>query len=156
VKVPRAFPSASIVLLPGTRRCRRCLDPANPKREVEELGGKALALPLDVADADQVELAAAQVEEKLGPIDAWINNAMVLVFSTVPEMTARETDGHGGAPAPKSYHFCGLLALVSAVSKNRSPLDRLNCKQPAVKYPRQSRGNSLSGLDGGWFAHREI
>lgn len=60
------------------------------KREVEDLGGKALVLPLDVSAADQVELAASEVEEKLGPIDVWINNAMVSVFSPVREMTAEE------------------------------------------------------------------
>ncbi|RPH57572.1 SDR family NAD(P)-dependent oxidoreductase [bacterium] len=58
--------------------------------EVEELGGRALVLPLDVAEADKVELAAAEVEEKLGPIDVWINNAMASVFSPVREMTAEE------------------------------------------------------------------
>jgi len=60
------------------------------RREVEELGGHALVLPLDVAEADLVELAAAQVEEELGPIDVWINNAMASVFSPVSEMTAEE------------------------------------------------------------------
>jgi len=60
------------------------------RREVEELGGRALVLPLDVAEADLVELAAAQVEEELGPIDVWINNAMASVFSPVIEMTAEE------------------------------------------------------------------
>jgi NAD(P)-dependent dehydrogenase (short-subunit alcohol dehydrogenase family) len=38
------------------------------RRDVEELGGKALVLPTDVADADQVEAAAARVEETFGPI----------------------------------------------------------------------------------------
>jgi len=60
------------------------------RREVEELGGHALVLPLDVAEADLVELAAAQVEEELGPIDVWINNAMASVFSPVSEMTTEE------------------------------------------------------------------
>src|SRR5215210_8644874 len=60
------------------------------RREVEELGGRALVLPLDVARADLVELAAAQVEEELGPIDVWINNAMASVFSPVRETTAEE------------------------------------------------------------------
>jgi NAD(P)-dependent dehydrogenase (short-subunit alcohol dehydrogenase family) len=60
------------------------------RREVEERGGKGLVLPLDVADAEQVELAAAQVEAELGPIDVWINNAMVSVFSPVREMTSEE------------------------------------------------------------------
>lgn len=45
--------------------------------EVEELGGRGLVLPADVAYADQVEACAARVEEELGPIDVWINNAMV-------------------------------------------------------------------------------
>ncbi|HEX2642928.1 MAG TPA: SDR family oxidoreductase [Thermoanaerobaculia bacterium] len=60
------------------------------KREVEALGGRALALPLDVADADAVEAAAEQVERELGPIDVWVNNAMASVFSPVRETTAEE------------------------------------------------------------------
>ena len=34
--------------------------------------------------------AAARVEEELGPIDVWVNNAMVSVFSPVREMTPEE------------------------------------------------------------------
>src|SRR5947209_6607166 len=50
------------------------------RRDVEELGGKALVLPTDVADPKQVEMAAAQVEEAFGPIDIWVNDAMTSVF----------------------------------------------------------------------------
>lgn len=57
------------------------------RAEVEAAGGRALVLPTDVADPDQVEAAAAAVEDELGPIDIWINNAMVTVFSPVREMT---------------------------------------------------------------------
>ncbi|HXF64166.1 MAG TPA: SDR family oxidoreductase [Caldilineaceae bacterium] len=60
------------------------------RRDVERLGGRALALPLDVADAGLVEEAAQRVEETFGPIDIWINNAMVSVFSPIKEMTADE------------------------------------------------------------------
>jgi short-subunit dehydrogenase len=60
------------------------------KREVEAAGGTALAFPADVAKADQVEAAAAAVEQNLGPIDIWINNAMTSVFSPIKEMTAEE------------------------------------------------------------------
>jgi NAD(P)-dependent dehydrogenase (short-subunit alcohol dehydrogenase family) len=59
-------------------------------REVSSAGGSALVLPLDVADADAVESAAARVEGELGPIDVWVNNAMVSVFSPVHEMLAEE------------------------------------------------------------------
>jgi NAD(P)-dependent dehydrogenase (short-subunit alcohol dehydrogenase family) len=60
------------------------------RREVEGLGGRALVLPTDVADAEAVEAAAARVESEFGPIDVWINNAMNSVFSPVKEMKAEE------------------------------------------------------------------
>src|SRR6185437_2026342 len=60
------------------------------KRDVEAAGGKAIILPTDVADASQVEAAATKVEEAFGPIDVWVNVAMVSVFSPFKEMTAEE------------------------------------------------------------------
>ena len=60
------------------------------RREVEALGGHAIAIPTDVADAEQVEAAAEIAERELGPIDVWINNAMNSVFSPVREMTAED------------------------------------------------------------------
>jgi NAD(P)-dependent dehydrogenase (short-subunit alcohol dehydrogenase family) len=60
------------------------------KDEVERLGGRALVLPLDVADADAVERAAHAVEDQLGPIDVWINNAMVSVYSPIKETPPEE------------------------------------------------------------------
>ncbi|MBX6342971.1 MAG: SDR family oxidoreductase [Thermomicrobiaceae bacterium] len=57
------------------------------KRDVERLGGQGLVLPTDVADPDQVEAAAEAVERAFGPIDIWVNNAMVTVFSPIKEMT---------------------------------------------------------------------
>ena len=64
----------------------------------------------DVADADQVEAAAAAVEAHLGPIDIWVNDAMVSVFSPMKEMTPEEFrrgtawlggDADGGALATR-------------------------------------------------------
>jgi NAD(P)-dependent dehydrogenase (short-subunit alcohol dehydrogenase family) len=60
------------------------------KREVESLGGTAVVLRADVANAEQVEAAAATVEAQLGPIDVWVNNAMASVFSAVKKMTPDE------------------------------------------------------------------
>jgi NADP-dependent 3-hydroxy acid dehydrogenase YdfG len=51
--------------------------------EVERLGGQAFVLPGDVSDSARMEEAAAAVEARYGPIDVWINNAMVSVFSPV-------------------------------------------------------------------------
>jgi NAD(P)-dependent dehydrogenase (short-subunit alcohol dehydrogenase family) len=60
------------------------------RRDVESLGGDALILQADVADADAVEAAAATLEATFGPIDIWVNNAMASVFSPVVETTAAE------------------------------------------------------------------
>jgi NAD(P)-dependent dehydrogenase (short-subunit alcohol dehydrogenase family) len=60
------------------------------RREVEAAGGRALVLPVDVADAVQVENAAERVESTFGPIDIWVNDAMASVFSPIKEMTAEE------------------------------------------------------------------
>ena len=60
------------------------------RRDVEANGGEALARPTDVADPDQVEAAAAAVEERLGPVDVWVNNAMTSVFAPFADVTAEE------------------------------------------------------------------
>jgi len=60
------------------------------KREVEGLGGQAIVLPTDVADADAVEAAAQATENAFGPIDIWVNDAMTSVFSPFKEMNAKE------------------------------------------------------------------
>jgi len=60
------------------------------QKEVEALGGRAVAVSTDVSDAAAVESAATQIEETLGPIDIWVNNAMTSVFSPVKQMTADE------------------------------------------------------------------
>lgn len=59
-------------------------------RDVRNLGGQALAVQADVADAEQVEAAAATVEETLGPIDIWVNNAMTSVFSEFKDVQPDE------------------------------------------------------------------
>jgi NAD(P)-dependent dehydrogenase (short-subunit alcohol dehydrogenase family) len=59
-------------------------------KEIEAAGGQALVLPTDVAHPDQIEAAADAVEQRFGPIDIWINNAMVSVFSPIKEMTPDE------------------------------------------------------------------
>jgi NAD(P)-dependent dehydrogenase (short-subunit alcohol dehydrogenase family) len=60
------------------------------KAEIELSGGKASVFPSDVADASAVESAAQKIEEELGLIDIWVNNAMLTVYSLVHEMTADE------------------------------------------------------------------
>ncbi|HEU5199069.1 MAG TPA: SDR family oxidoreductase [Ktedonobacterales bacterium] len=88
------------------------------KREVEGLGGKALALPTDVSDYEQVERAAAAVEQEFGPIDIWVNDAMVGVMSPIKHML------------PEEYHrvtevtYLGQVHGALAALKRMLPRDR--------------------------------
>ena len=69
-------------------RSRERLEAA--QHDVESRGGRAFVIAADVADSRALERAAAAVEEELGPIDVWVNNAMVSVFSPVKEMQPDE------------------------------------------------------------------
>ncbi|MBX6357078.1 MAG: SDR family oxidoreductase [Micromonosporaceae bacterium] len=64
---------------------------AAAERECRELGAEqAMALQCDVADGAAVDLAAEHVAAELGPVDVWVNNAMVSVFAPAWEITADE------------------------------------------------------------------
>lgn len=60
------------------------------RQEIEAMGGRAIAIPTDVADAEAVEKAAEKIENEFGPIEIWINNAMASVFSPVKKMKPEE------------------------------------------------------------------
>jgi NAD(P)-dependent dehydrogenase (short-subunit alcohol dehydrogenase family) len=59
-------------------------------RDVQQAGGTALAVPADVADYAQVEAAAQQIEDALGPIDVWVNVAFTSVFAPFWEISPEE------------------------------------------------------------------
>jgi NAD(P)-dependent dehydrogenase (short-subunit alcohol dehydrogenase family) len=83
------------------------------RKEVEALGGKALVVVADVADAEQVEAAAEKIEAELGKIDIWINNAMTSVFSPIKEMT------------PEEFERVTQVAYLGAVHGTLSALKRM-------------------------------
>lgn len=88
------------------------------KEEVEKAGGRALVLPVDVAEAEQVEAAAERIERKLGPIDVWVNNAMTSVFSPIKEMTAAEFE------RVTQVTYLGCVHGTLAALKRMLPRDR--------------------------------
>ena len=109
-------------------------------REVRSLGGQALVLPTDVADHEQVEAAAAAVEERLGPIDTWVNDAMATVFAPVaatePAEYKRATEvtylgtvyGTMAALKRMSERDAGTIVQVgSALSYRAIPLQAAYC-----------------------------
>jgi NAD(P)-dependent dehydrogenase (short-subunit alcohol dehydrogenase family) len=110
------------------------------RREVESLGGRAIAVPTDVADPAQVEAAADAVEAELGEIDVWVNNAMSTVFARFvdiePEEFTRATEVtylgavHGTRAALKRMQPRNRGAIVqvgSALSYRAIPLQSAYC-----------------------------
>jgi NAD(P)-dependent dehydrogenase (short-subunit alcohol dehydrogenase family) len=83
------------------------------RREVEEMGGKALVVPTDVSDAAAVERAAAEIEDELGPIDVWVNNAFAGIFSPFLEVTAEE------------YERVTAVTYLGQVNGTRAALKRM-------------------------------
>ena len=88
------------------------------RRECEELGGEAVPLAVDVADAGQVESAAARLEEELGPIDVWVNNAMATVFAELTDLTAAEFE------RATQVTYLGTVYGTMAALRRMVPRDR--------------------------------
>jgi short-subunit dehydrogenase len=88
------------------------------RKEIEACGGQAIVLPTDVAEADKVELAAAEVENTFGPIDVWVNNAMASVFSPVWDLEADEIR------RVTEVTYLGTVYGTMAALKHMLPRDR--------------------------------
>ncbi len=63
---------------------------AAAQRDVEDVGGRALTVTADVACYEDVDSAATQVENELGPIQVWINDAMTTVFAPLSDIAPDE------------------------------------------------------------------
>jgi NAD(P)-dependent dehydrogenase (short-subunit alcohol dehydrogenase family) len=87
-------------------------------REIEAAGGKACVVPTDVADPEQCEAAASEVESAFGPIDVWVNVAFTSVFSPFSEI------------APAEYRrvtevsYLGYVYCTMAALRRMKPRDR--------------------------------
>ena len=65
---------------------------AELQREIEEAGGEALAISLDVTRADSVAAAVEEAERDLGPLTILVNNAGVVVAKPVLRHSEAEWD----------------------------------------------------------------
>src|SRR4051812_24123610 len=88
------------------------------RKEVENAGGKALVLPVDVADADAVENAAQAAEEAFGPIDIWINDAMTTVFAWFQDIEPEEYE------RATRVTYLGAVWGTQAALRRMGPRDR--------------------------------
>ncbi|MVU77300.1 SDR family NAD(P)-dependent oxidoreductase [Nocardia sp. ET3-3] len=81
--------------------------------EVVAAGGRALALPVDVAEYAAVDAAAGRVEEELGPIDVWVNSAFTSVFAPFCEID------------PLEYRRVTEVTYLGSVHGTRAALARM-------------------------------
>jgi NAD(P)-dependent dehydrogenase (short-subunit alcohol dehydrogenase family) len=88
--------------------------------EVNAAGGKALAIPTDVADATAVEAAAERVERELGAIDVWVNDAMATVFAPFAEIE------------PDEYRRSTEVTYLGCVWGTRAALRRMTPRDRGV------------------------
>ena len=88
------------------------------RREAEALGVQAIVIPTDVADPARVEAAATKIEETLGPIDIWVNNAMASILSPVKEMLPTEYQ------RVTNVTYLGYVYGTLAALKRMLPRDR--------------------------------
>lgn len=58
--------------------------------ELRVRGVPALGLPVDVTDRVALDAAANEVEATLGPIDVWVNSAMVTVMGSFTDVTPED------------------------------------------------------------------
>ncbi len=107
------------------------------RHDVVAAGGDALVVPTDVAHPDQVEAAAVAVERDLGPIDVWVNNAMVSVFSPVTRMTEDEFRRVTEVTYLGAVHGT-LAALRRMVPRNRGSIVQVGSALAYRAIPLQS------------------
>jgi citronellol/citronellal dehydrogenase len=84
--------------------------------EVEALGAPALAVQVDVRDADQVEALAAHAVERFGRIDILVNNAGALWWRPLLDTPAKRFDLVMGVNARAAF-LCCRAVLPSMIER---------------------------------------
>ncbi len=97
-------------------------------REVEAAGGRGLAAPADVSDAEALDRAAELIERELGPIDVWVNAAMATVFAPFH------------AVAPHEYRRATEVTYLGFVHGTQSALKRMRPRGRGSATPYRRAG----------------
>ena len=82
-------------------------------REVREAGRRSVGISVDVADHAAVEAAADQVEDALGPIDLWVNDAFTGAIAFFDDIT------------PEEYERITAVTYLGYVNGTRAALRRM-------------------------------
>lgn len=105
--------------------------------DVEKAGGRALAIPTDVADHAELEAAATQIEDILGPIDIWINVAFTSVFAPLHQIEPAEFR-RVTEVSYLGYVYGTMVALSRMRTRNRGTIVQVGSALGARSIPLQS------------------
>jgi len=72
---------ASVALLARSEEALKSIS-----EEISSAGGKAIALVVDVGDADALNAAVDRIVSEFGRIDTWVNNAGVSIYGALEEV----------------------------------------------------------------------
>lgn len=92
-------------------------------KEIEDLGGKALPIPTDIRNEEQVENAVKKAVEKFGGIDILINNASAIWLRPTPETDLKRFDLMNQINYRGTYacsYYC-LPYLKKSAQQGRNP-----------------------------------
>jgi short-subunit dehydrogenase len=105
--------------------------------ELEALGATVLGIAADVADFDQVEAAARRIEQELGAVDVWVNNAMATMFAPLAQITPKEFQRVTAVTYLGAVHGT-MAALKRMRSRNRGCIVQVGSALAYRSIPLQS------------------
>jgi NAD(P)-dependent dehydrogenase (short-subunit alcohol dehydrogenase family) len=88
--------------------------------DVASAGSVAVPLSVDTADHEAVDQAAAKVEDELGPIDVWVNDAFTSVFAPFTEI------------GPDEFRRVTEVSYLGFVNGTRAALERMRPRDRGV------------------------
>lgn len=86
--------------------------------DIAAAGRRGLAVVTDVAHHEQVDAAADQVEAELGPIEVWVNDAMVGVFAEFMKVSPEDFE------RATAVTYLGFVNGTRAALRHMTPRDR--------------------------------
>ncbi len=125
---------------------------AGAAAEVSGAGARALVVPTDVADHEQVFAAAARIEREAGPIDVWVNSAFTSVFAPFDQIEPQEYR------RVTEVSYLGYVYATMAALKYMKPRDRGTIVQVGSALAYRGipllPGGTASALPGGTASRR--